>query len=108
MGTLGVQEKYRHGGIATRLLDEVKGYLTKVSVSSIYLHALASNHKAIKFYMKNKFVCEKRVTGFYTLNSSEVQDALLFCFSPTKPLAQASDQCSLLPFSLLKRKLSWF
>ncbi|QDZ19198.1 acetyltransferase [Chloropicon primus] len=105
--TLGVQEKYRHCGVATRLLDEVKRYTAKVSVDAIYLHALASNHKAIKFYTKNQFVCQKRLTGFYTLNSSEVHDGLLFCFSPAKALAQASDQCSLLPLSLF-RKLLWF
>ena len=74
---MGVLESWRHGGIATALLNEVKKSVY-CSGKSIYLHTIDYNTGAIKFYMKNSFRCIRRLQDFYVLESGGVHDGLLF------------------------------
>ena len=96
--TIGVKEEYRGRGVATRLLNEVKRFGERRCASAVYLHTIVYNHKAISFYRKNNFVCQKKLQGFYRLNDTEVHDGLLFSCSKGSDYPDSSwDQCSLVP-----------
>ena len=86
--------------MATALLAKVRRHCELEQIGIIYLHCLEGNKEAIRLYMKNDFRCQRRLEGFYRLDSSEVHDGLLFsAVMKKKDLgAHSSDQiCTLVP-----------
>ncbi|XP_070580154.1 N-alpha-acetyltransferase 60-like [Ptychodera flava] len=70
--SLGVVERYRRQGIATLLLDSLVSYLTsgdKSNVKAIYLHVLASNTTAIKFYEHRNFKRHNYLPYYYSIQT---------------------------------------
>lgn len=66
--TLGVRQEYRRQGIATILVKEVLSRLkTARDVKGVYLHVLASNKQAIKFYESLGFNCCEFIPHYYTI-----------------------------------------
>lgn len=66
--TLGVRREFRRQGIATFLVKEILNKLKRVSeVKGVYLHVLASNKHAIKFYEALGFGCCEFIPHYYSI-----------------------------------------
>eukprot|EP00116_Pleurobrachia_bachei_P010501 sb/3470763/ len=66
--TLGVRKEYRRQGIASVLMKEVLSRLKSYpDVKGVYLHVLASNKCAIKFYEVLGFGCYEFIPHYYTI-----------------------------------------
>ncbi|XP_022084917.1 N-alpha-acetyltransferase 60-like [Acanthaster planci] len=68
--SLGVVKEYRRRGIATALLDRLLSYLTtseRSNCKAVYLHVLATNTTAIKFYEKHNFRKHEYLPYYYAI-----------------------------------------
>ncbi|XP_010276866.1 PREDICTED: histone acetyltransferase MCC1-like [Nelumbo nucifera] len=90
--TLGVVESYRSLGIATSLIREVIKYASNIpTCRAVYLHVIAYNDPAIRFYQKMMFKCIQRLSNFYYIKGQHY-DSYLFLYyinggrSPCSPL----------------------
>ncbi|KAG0472999.1 hypothetical protein HPP92_014856 [Vanilla planifolia] len=90
--TLGVVEQYRNLGIATSLVQEVIKYASRIaSCRAVYLHVIAYNQPAIRFYQKMMFMLARRLPKFYYINGQHY-DSFLFVYyvnggrSPCSPM----------------------
>jgi ribosomal protein S18 acetylase RimI-like enzyme len=64
IGTLSILARYRQLGLGSHLLNHVRAECA--SASSVFLHVLTSNSRAITFYEKCGFRRVKRVPNFYS------------------------------------------
>ena len=55
LDSIFVIESYRHNGIASSLLKEMKSYYRSINVKNIELYVLSNNTNAIKCYIENGF-----------------------------------------------------
>lgn len=90
--TLGVVEQYRNLGIANALVQEVIKYASGiVNCKAVYLHVIAYNQPAIKFYQKMLFKLVRRLPMFYYIKGQHF-DSYLFVYyinggrSPCSPI----------------------
>ncbi|KAJ4950457.1 hypothetical protein NE237_027289 [Protea cynaroides] len=90
--TLGVEEGYRNLGIATSLIQKVIEYASCIpTCQAVYLHVIAYNEPAIRFYQKMSFMCARRLQNFYYIQGQHY-DSYLFLYyvnggqSPCSPL----------------------
>lgn len=68
--SLGVVVDYRKHGIASLLLDSLISYLTakdRYNCKAIYLHVLATNCVAIKFYERRRFKVHSFLPYYYSI-----------------------------------------
>ncbi|XP_072022108.1 N-alpha-acetyltransferase 60-like [Amphiura filiformis] len=68
--SLGVVQEHRRKGIATSLLQSLISYLTsseRANVKAVYLHVLASNTTAIRFYEKHNFRRHEYLPYYYAI-----------------------------------------
>jgi len=66
--TLGVRQPFRRMGIASVLVKEILSRLKTLSeVKGVYLHVLASNKHAIKFYESLGFGCCEFIPHYYSI-----------------------------------------
>ncbi|EDR23056.1 N-terminal acetyltransferase, putative [Entamoeba dispar SAW760] len=75
--TLGVDRKYQTQGIGGYLLEKGCSYMKELGVSSVYLHALASNTPVHSFYQNHYFIHEDTVKNYYHFDKT-YQDAFVF------------------------------
>lgn len=69
--SLGVVKDFRRHGIASLLLDNLLSYLTSGEHSEckvVFLHVLASNQTAIRFYERRNFRVHARLPSYYAIN----------------------------------------
>jgi ribosomal protein S18 acetylase RimI-like enzyme len=71
---IAVKKQFQNCGIAQLLLDNFLSCAKKHKISKIWLEVRESNHPAIKFYLKNKFVKAGIRKSFYR---APVENALL-------------------------------
>jgi len=91
--TLCVEPQYRDAGIGGELLKKILFMLYQESCATTYLHVLATNNNAIRFYKKRGFCTTKFHDGFYHINST-YQDAYEMAFS--FPDTQVKDEVDLI------------
>ncbi|XP_042491454.1 histone acetyltransferase MCC1 isoform X2 [Macadamia integrifolia] len=78
--TLGVEEAYRNLGIATSLIRKVIEYASSIpTCRAVYLHVIAYNEPAIRFYKKTSFKCVRRLPDFYYIRGQHY-DSYLFVY----------------------------
>jgi RimJ/RimL family protein N-acetyltransferase len=83
--TLGVQEKYRRLGLASKILNETIKNVEDIYsfINLIILHTKVDNEAGIKFYKKHQFVIGERIKAYYHINNKE-EDAFRFEFEKKK------------------------
>jgi ribosomal-protein-alanine N-acetyltransferase len=62
---IAVKKQFRNRGIGQSLLDNFLSCAKKYKISKIWLEVRESNHPAIRFYLKNKFVKVGTRKSFY-------------------------------------------
>ncbi|XP_072167801.1 uncharacterized protein [Diadema setosum] len=81
--SLGVVEEYRRRGIASALLENFLASLTsqtsgsRPTAKAVYLHVLASNTGAIRFYEKHKFQRHEFLPYYYSIHG-QAKDGLSY------------------------------
>ncbi|XP_006824431.1 N-alpha-acetyltransferase 60-like [Saccoglossus kowalevskii] len=126
--SLGVVERYRRQGIASLLLDSLISYLTsgeRANVKAVYLHVLASNNVALKFYEHRSFKRHNYLPYYYSIDA-QPKDGLCYVMyinggAPPWSLvdyikhfgSQLSSQLSRiqpsnLPNAVMRRTRNWF
>ncbi|KAK2714461.1 hypothetical protein QYM36_008871 [Artemia franciscana] len=78
---LGVMEEYRRCGIASLLLDTFLRHLTAQEmkkVKVVYLHVLATNDKALRFYEKRNFRMHAFLPYYYCIGD-KMRDGFTYC-----------------------------
>lgn len=75
--TFAVAEKYQGLGYAKLLLQEMITYATQNAFSSVMLEVRVSNKRAIEVYQKFGFVEIGRRKGYYPLDNTSREDAIV-------------------------------
>ncbi|CAI5967530.1 unnamed protein product [Closterium sp. NIES-65] len=76
--TLGVSKRYRKAGVASHLVHLLLSHAASLPhCAAVYLHVVAYNAAAIRFYRSLRFCFRRRLSRFYYLEGGEY-DALLF------------------------------
>ena len=64
--SLAVKATYRNYGVGSSLLQKLKEKSQKNNLKEIHLHVQESNVDAIRFYEREGFVEQERITNFYS------------------------------------------
>lgn len=77
--TIGVIDECRRDGLGTKLLEHSIMILQEAwpHCEMIYLHVVAYNEAAIKFYQRNEFKTLKKIKNHYQIFNKQY-DALIF------------------------------
>ncbi|CAI5467839.1 unnamed protein product [Closterium sp. Yama58-4] len=76
--TLGVAKPYRKAGVASHLVHLLLSHASSLPhCAAVYLHVVAYNAAAIRFYRSLRFCYRRRLSRFYYLEGGDY-DALLF------------------------------
>lgn len=67
--TLGSHSRYRRRGIARELLARcIARAHAEPPIGAVYLHVIAHNHAAIRFYRANRFQCLGEIADYYRID----------------------------------------
>ena len=68
--TLGTRPGYCKQGIATSILQHIKGHAVTLNIRRISLDVACSNQNAVSFYQRNSFCIHKHMPGHYVYDNS--------------------------------------
>lgn len=66
--TLGSHSRYRRRGIARELVQRCIARANAEGLGAVYLHVIAHNHAAIRFYRANRFQCLGEIPDYYKID----------------------------------------